>query len=108
MPVYVLRPGGNSNVPGEEVTKHLDLHFRLLRHDLVAPLAETLQHFRDRGGIRALGGMVNLLLLCGCLRCWSLGCWAAAALPGKELRGILCSTQHWCVLRPHREAGGHT
>jgi hypothetical protein len=41
-------------VPGDEVKRHLDLHFRLLRHDVVPPLSDAVQHFRATGGIAAL------------------------------------------------------
>ena len=41
-------------MPGDEVKRHLDLYFRLLRHDVVAPIADAVQHFRARGGISSL------------------------------------------------------
>ena len=31
-----------------------DMHFRLLRHDMVHELTETVQGFRARGGVRWL------------------------------------------------------
>jgi hypothetical protein len=41
-------------VPGDEVRQHLDLHFRLVRHDVVASLGEALRQFRARGGLLSL------------------------------------------------------
>lgn len=45
---------------------HADSHFRLLRHDTVAPLAEVLQALRSRGGAGRLkvghGGAWSVLM----------------------------------------------
>ncbi len=38
----------------DPVLAHADSHFRLLRHDTVAPLAEVLQMLKSRGGASRL------------------------------------------------------
>jgi hypothetical protein len=46
-------------VPGGEVRQHLDLHFRLVRHDAVASLGEAVRQFRADGGLPSLDTKVR-------------------------------------------------
>jgi hypothetical protein len=44
------RPGAVAHQTEDRDLAHKELHFRLLRHDLIAPLVEALNAFRKAGG----------------------------------------------------------
>ncbi|GLC70653.1 hypothetical protein PLESTF_001018400 [Pleodorina starrii] len=48
------RPGSMPHLAHEPQRARLEVNFRLLRHDVVAPLATALQKFRKLGGLRWL------------------------------------------------------
>jgi len=54
-PPYLPRNVANAahHLSDNPILRHLDTHFRLLRHDFVAPLCESLRLFIDSGGARS-------------------------------------------------------
>lgn len=48
------RPGGAGHVVGDPLRAHKELHFRLLRHDMVAPLARAAALLHGAGGVAAV------------------------------------------------------
>ena len=45
------KPGGSPHLELGSPEAHIDTHFRLLRQDLIGPLASSVQSFVDAGGI---------------------------------------------------------
>lgn len=48
-------PGSEHHLPRGTVDRHLDVHFRLLRQDLMGPLHDKVQTVLERGGPSAVG-----------------------------------------------------
>ncbi len=54
------RSGGQlHNAAGDAISLepwqgHLDMHFRLMRHDLLADLNDSVLQFKEQGGVRKL------------------------------------------------------
>lgn len=48
------RAGTVVHLPRASVPAHRDLHFRLLRHNLVADIRTSIQSFMESGGLKAL------------------------------------------------------
>jgi hypothetical protein len=53
---HCCRPGSavQQQLQRELALAHADLHFRLLRHDLVQPLTAVVAHMLDCGGLACL------------------------------------------------------
>lgn len=47
------------HLPVGSVEAHRDLHFRLLRYNLVADIQESITGFRQRGGLQGLKQQVH-------------------------------------------------
>ena len=54
------RAGSVVHMPPGSVAAHRDLHFRLLRHNLVSDIQTAIRTFMENGGIKTLKKLVTL------------------------------------------------
>ena len=72
-PINPSRPGSVVHVPASDTHRaHRELHFRLLRHDLVGEISSQLLGFKGRGGVGSLPQVRASAL--GCVARIKCGC----------------------------------